>query len=434
MKEIITENEVSRRSILKGAAAGAAALTIGGVGASTLGTSVASAADALKVSFGSNNSNGPGPQQDAAWTAAAKFNDPALDVALNVVDHNNFQNNINSYLQGTPDNVFDWFSGYRMQFFAQKGLLTPIDDLWKKIGPNYTAGFSGASTGLDGKKYLVPTDWYPWAVHYRKSVWKKAGVNPASIKTIADLINACKVFKAKGYTPIAQADKGGWEAQGVFDIINMRTNGFKFHMDLTAGRASWTDPRVQKVFTNWKSLLPYMSAHPLDLGDQDAGKLVIQKKAAMIIMGSFTSGLYPKADYPDLALFPFPIIDSANGTDSIDAPIDGVLASTTAASNLVASEALMEFIGSTKFSGIIQAISPGLFANKNSSVPADPFIQSQVKLVQGTKHVAQFFDRDSRPDFAGPIFGPALQKFLTGGDSKAIATNLAAQWAALPPA
>ena len=432
MKEIITENEVSRRSVLKGAAAGAAALAAGGVGASTLGAPAASAADALNVSFGSNNSNGPGPQQDAAWTAAAKFE--GINVALNVVDHNNFQNNINSYLQGTPDNVFDWFSGYRMQFFAAKNLLTPIDNVWAKIGSNFTAGFAGASTGLDGKKYLVPTDWYPWAIHYRKSVWKKAGVNPASIKTIADLVNACKVFKAKGMTPIAQADKGGWEAQGVFDIINMRTNGYKFHIDLTAGRVKWTDPRVQKVFANWKSLLPYMSKHPLDLGDQDAGKLVIQKKAAMIIMGSFTSGLYSKADYPDLALLPFPIIDSANGTDSIDAPIDGVLASSTAASNMPASAALLEFIGSTKYSGIIQAISPTLFASKYASVPSDPFIQSQVKLVQGTKHVAQFFDRDSRPDFAGPIFGPAIQKFLTGGDPKAIATNLAAQWAALPPA
>jgi len=431
MKEIITENEVSRRSVLKGAAAGAAALTVGGVGASTLGASAASAVT-YDVSFGSNNTTVPGPEQDAAWTAAAKAE--GINVALNVVDHNNFQNAINSYLQGTPDNVFDWFAGYRMQFFAQKGLLTPIDDLWKKIGSNYTAGFAGASTGLDGKKYLVPTDWYPWGIHYRKSVWKKAGVNPASIKTMADLINACKVFKSKGITPIAQADKGGWEAMGVFDIINMRTNGFKFHMDLTAGRVSFTDPRVQKVFTNWKALMPYMSAHPLDLNWDDAAKLVVQKKAAMQIIGSFTSGQYSKADYPDLALIPFPIIDPANGTDSIDAPIDGVLASSTAASNLVASEALMEFIGSTKFSGILQSIQPGLFANKYSAVPNDPFIQSQVKLVQSTKHVAQFFDRDSRPDFAGPIFGPALQKYLGGGDPKSIAKDLAAQWAALPPA
>lgn len=432
MKEIITENEVSRRSVLKGAAAGAAALAAGGIGASTLAAPAASAADAMNVSFGSNNTTPPGPEEDAAWVAAAKSE--GINVQLNVVDHNTFQTNINSYLQGTPDNVFDWFSGYRMQFFAQKGLLTPIDDLWAKIGSNYTAGFVGASTGLDGKKYLVPTDWYPWAIHYRKSVWKKAGVNPASIKTIADLINACKVFKSKGLTPIAQADKGGWEAMGVFDIINMRTNGYKFHTDLTAGRVLWTDPRVQKVFANFKALLPYMSAHPLDNNDQDAGKLVIQKKAAMIIMGSFTSGLYPKADYPDLALIPFPIIDPAYGTDSIDAPIDGVLASTTAASNLPASEALMEFIGSTKFAGIINAFAPGLSSNKHVPVPSDPFIQSQVKLVQATKHVAQYFDRDSRPDFASPIFSSALQKFLTGGDPKAIASNLAKEWAALPPA
>lgn len=432
MKEIITESEVSRRSVLKGAAASAAVVAAGGLaGASTVGAAAANA-DNFTVSFGSNNSNPPGPKEDAAWTAAAAT--AGITVNLNVVDHNTFQNQINTYLQGTPDNVFDWFAGYRMQFFAAKGLLTPADDVWKKIGADFTAGFAGASTGLDGKKYLVPTDWYPWAIHYRKSVWKAAGVNPASIKTMADLINACKTFKAKGLIPIAQADKGGWEAMGVFDIVNMRTNGYQFHADLTAGRAKFTDPRVQKTFTNLKALIPYTNKDVLSQSDQTAGTLVLQKKAAMIIMGSFTSGLYTeKADYNDLALIPFPVINPAYGTDSIDAPIDGVLMSNSATSNLAGSEALMEFIGSTTFSATIQAISPGLFANKNSAVPADPFIQSQVKLVQGTKHVAQFFDRDSRPDFAYPIFSDAIQKFLTGGDPKAIATNLAAQWDALPP-
>ncbi len=118
MKEIITENEVSRRSVLKGAAAGAAALAAGGIGASTLAAPAASAADAMNVSFGSNNTTPPGPEEDAAWVAAAK--QEGINVTLNTVDHNTFQTNINSYLQGTPDNVFDWFSGYRMQFFAQK--------------------------------------------------------------------------------------------------------------------------------------------------------------------------------------------------------------------------------------------------------------------------------------------------------------------------
>ncbi len=52
---------------------------------------------------------------------------------MNTVDHNTFQNQINAYLQGTPEDVFTWFSGYRMRFFASKGLATAIDDVWAKV-------------------------------------------------------------------------------------------------------------------------------------------------------------------------------------------------------------------------------------------------------------------------------------------------------------
>ena len=37
---------------------------------------------------------------------------------INTIDHNSFQENINNYLQGAPDDTFTWFSGYRMRFFA----------------------------------------------------------------------------------------------------------------------------------------------------------------------------------------------------------------------------------------------------------------------------------------------------------------------------
>ena len=40
---------------------------------------------------------------------------------VNTVDHNTFQEQINSYLQGQPHDVFTWFAGYRMQFFAAEG-------------------------------------------------------------------------------------------------------------------------------------------------------------------------------------------------------------------------------------------------------------------------------------------------------------------------
>jgi len=431
MSEIMNEG-VSRRSVLKGTVAGAGALAASGlVGAGT--ASVANAAG-KKVSVGSNQSDPAARKNDQAWVAAAKK--AGFDVKLNTVDHNTFQNQISSYLQGTPDDIFTWFAGYRMQFFAAKKLATPIDDVWAKIGSQFTAGYKNASKGLDGKYYFIPTTWYPWAIMYRKSVFAAAGVDPKTIVTWADFLNACKTFQAKGITPIALGDKGGWEAMGTFDFINFRTNGFKFHMDLTAGRVKWTDPRVQKTFANWKTMFPYQNKDVLDLAWDGAAQLVLQKKAAMQVMGAFHASIYTDpADLADLALFPFPEIEKANGREAVEAPIDGYMLSTHAQKNLVNSKSAAAFIGSTDYANAILSVSPtSLFANKNMPKPENAFARQQVELVQSCKYIAQFFDRDSRPDFASPIFSNAIQKFLGGGDSVAIAADLQKQWDALPAA
>ena len=432
MSEIF-EDGISRRSVIKGSVAGAGALAVGGlVGGAT--EADAATSRSMTVSLGSNQTDPAAVINDNAWLAAAKA--AGFNIKLNRVDHNTFQNQISSYLQGTPDNVFNWFAGYRMQFFAAKGLATPINDVWAKIGSQFTAGYKNASKGLDGKYYFVPTGWYPWVILYRKSVFAAAGVDASKIVTWNDFLAACKTFQAKGLTPIALGDKGGWEAMGTFDIINMRTNGYKFHTDLTAGRVKWTDPRVAKVFANWKTLFPYQSKNPLDMNWDDATKLLLNKTAAMQLMGAFAASIFTKPeDLADLALFPFPQIDPAHGRDAVDAPIDGYMLSTSAAKNASASKALAAFIGSTAYASAIAKVSPtSLWANSNMPKPTDPFAKAQVELAQGVKYIAQFFDRDSRPDFASPIFANAIQSFLSGKDSAAICKDLQAQWDALPPA
>ena len=35
---------------------------------------------------------------------------------------------------------------------------------------------------------------------------------------------------------------------GTFDILNLRLNGYDFHVDLMAGKEKWTDPKVKAVF------------------------------------------------------------------------------------------------------------------------------------------------------------------------------------------
>ena len=100
---------------------------------------------------------------------------PNIPVAVNTVEHNAYQEQINNYLQGKPDDVFAWFAGNRMQFFAAQGLSMPIDDIWQKVGANYSDAMKSASTGADGHQYFIPIYNYPWAVFYRKSLFSDKG-------------------------------------------------------------------------------------------------------------------------------------------------------------------------------------------------------------------------------------------------------------------
>jgi multiple sugar transport system substrate-binding protein len=64
-------------------------------------------------------------------------------------------------------------------------------------------------------------------------------------------------MKKDGLAPIGFADKDQWPACGTFDYLNMRINGYDFHISLMAHEKSWASPEVAKVFDTWKSLLPY---------------------------------------------------------------------------------------------------------------------------------------------------------------------------------
>ena len=61
-----------------------------------------------------------------------------------------------------------------MRFFAAQGLVGDISDVWANL-TELSEGFKTASTGDDGKQYFVPLYYYPWAVHYRKSLFEEKG-------------------------------------------------------------------------------------------------------------------------------------------------------------------------------------------------------------------------------------------------------------------
>ena len=99
-------------------------------------------------------------------------------------------------------------AGYRMQFFADQGLLEDVSDVWDDIGSQYSESYKIASTGLDGKQYFVPQSWYPWGLHFRKSMMEEIGLAATDVYNWDDMLGALKELKGQGLIGLAAADKG----------------------------------------------------------------------------------------------------------------------------------------------------------------------------------------------------------------------------------
>lgn len=400
----------SRRSLLRGAG-GTALLAGAGIPLLSACGGSGSGSDPKAVSLGSNASDAvPKKAYESVYAAFKKQS--GLSVDVNTKDHNTFQEQINSYLQGTPDDVFNWFAGYRMQFFAAKGLASPIDDVWAKIGDNFPEAMKKLSKGADGKYYFVPLTTYPWAVFYRKSVFQQHGYKVPA--TWDELVALCKQMKKDGLVPIAFGDKDAWPAMGTFDQINFRLNGYDFHVELMAGKASWTDAKVKDVFDHWAEILPYHQDGFMGRTWQDAAQTLVAKKAGMYLLGSFVAQQFTnKADLDDLDFFAFPEINSAYGQDTVEAPTDGFMVSKSP-KNHAGVVKLLEYLGTPAAEELYLKTDPSVVAasSKADTSSYSALQKKAFEMIGSAKSLTQFMDRDSRPDFTATVMQPGLQKFL----------------------
>ncbi len=353
---------VNRRDLLKLLGVTAGAVTLPEIlAACGSGKSGGGGTASKVVTVGSNASDAVPKQAYVDVFTKAKAA-TGLDIQVNTVDHNTFQQQINTYLQGTPQDVFFWFAGNRMNFFAQKGLATPISDVWEKIGPNFTEALQ----------------------------------------------------QKDGLTPLAMADEGGWPVMGTFDYINMRTNGYQFHIDLMNGKESWTDARVKTTFDHWAEILPY---HDIQGGLarkwEEAAATLLQKKTAMFLLGMFVGQQFQGADKDDLDFFAFPEINPQFGQDSVEAPIDGFMLSRKL-KNEDGSKKLLEYMAGTEAVQTYLKSDPNnIAANTKADTSGYNALQKKaVDLIGSAQHISQFLDRDSRPDFVSTVMIPSLQSFI----------------------
>jgi multiple sugar transport system substrate-binding protein len=284
------------------------------------------------------------------------------------------------------------------------------------MGKLYTDAYKTACTGDDGKMYMVPFDTYVWCVYYRPSVWAAKGYSIP--KTLADMKTLAAKMKADGLVPIGLGDKDGWPAMGHFDIINLRENGYQYHVDLMAGKNKWTDPKTAKVFQVWKDLLPYYQTGAAGRLWQDAAAGLLKKTTGMMLQPQVAetfAGSSNPADIADLDFFPWP----NHGTEfdaeaAMDAPIDGYMLtakSPNLAADTAAAKAFLAFLGTGQAQLLyakaeVADICPASDADQSQYTALQ---KKQVVAISAAKKLTQFMDRDTKPEFAGPN---GMQGFL----------------------
>ncbi len=139
---------------------------------------------------------------------------------------------------------------------------------------------------------------------------------------------------------------------------------------------------------------------------------MINKEAGMYFLGTFAGEqATDKAVHDDLDFFPFPVLGNQwDSENAIDAPIDGLMLS-KAPKNLAGAKALLECVATGKAQLEFLKASPNsVAAAKDADTSGySAFQKRSAEIIAASGAIAQFLDRDTRPDFAGPN---GMQGFL----------------------
>ncbi|WP_370319577.1 ABC transporter substrate-binding protein [Oricola sp.] len=344
------------------------------------------------------------PAPLAAFEAAiAEFEaaNPDIDVELQNFDHEGYKTAIRNFLTADAPDLANWYAGNRMAPFVNSGQFQDVSDVWDENNLHETLASAAASMTIDGKQWGVPYTYYQWGIYYNKTAYEQAGVEVP--ETWEEFIANCEKFKAAGIDCVTTGTKALWPAAGIFDYLDLRTNGYDFHMDLTAGKVAWTDDRIKATFAEWAKLVEpgYITANHAALDWQDAASLLIQGKAANYVMGNFAVAVFKDGGMTDdtLGFMPFPTINP-DVPRAEEAPTDTIHIP-AGAKNVDDAKKFLAFIATADVQTKLNEALGQLPINSGSKVGDDPFLQAGFELLSTTPGgIAQFFDRDAPAEMA----------------------------------
>ena len=345
---------------------------------------------------------------------------PDLDIETTIIDREAYKTQIRNFLTADAPDVATWYAANRMRPYVSAGLFEDVSDLWREpeIAENL-ASTKGAMT-IDGKQWGVPYTYYQWGVYYREDIFEELGLSePATWEE--EKANCAKIV-ASGRACYTIGTKYLWTAGGWFDYLNLRTNGYDFHMALTQGEAEWTGDRVRAVFAKWRELIDMGAfiANHQTYSWQEALPFIVNGEAAAYLMGNFSVAPMREAGLTDDKLDFYQFVEITPGVAKAeDAPTDTFHIPANARNKEAAREFLRYVVSPENQTIINNGQNLGqLPVNAQAEIDDDEFLRQGFEMLSRNSPggVAQFFDRDAPAEMA-KIAMEGFQEFMVFPDN-----------------
>ncbi len=166
-----TTKKLTRRTLLKGVAAGGLAIPAIGLASRTV-----NAANPVQIILYRY------PASEFYAEAMRKV--PGTDVNIQLMPSDKVMELININMSGKSGN-FDIIpcNDTNLISYVNNGWLRPLDDLWEKYKDEYDLGDIDANfvkgSSVDGQLYQIPNEFNSHLLFYRKDIFEEAGIAPA---------------------------------------------------------------------------------------------------------------------------------------------------------------------------------------------------------------------------------------------------------------
>jgi len=286
------DRTVSRRTVLKStAAAGAAGLA----GCSSLTGGGGTSPIELLHAW----SSGDGNAAIGALIEGFREAHPDVEFAeepVNGAARGNLDQVVSNRLQANdPPSTFQTWPGETLTKFGD-AYESIEEDVWTDdLRSNYLSG-PKEQAQLDGTYVTVPLNIHRINnLFYNTAVLEEAGVDPESLSSPADVVDACEqVAQNTDAVPFAQQTSGAWSTVQLWETILLAQGGMGAYQSFIQGNGN--ADQVRSALENVVALREYYPNDASSISFTEANTMVMEGDAAFIHQGDWAAGAYSNAD------------------------------------------------------------------------------------------------------------------------------------------